>query len=133
MFEKTNYKEDVGDEGLITVIDNDASLRDSAGLWLAQFWRVHSHATAEKFLQHYDETRIRPSCLLVEKLLPGMSGVALVEWLAKRGDIIPVVFLTAYPHTNGMTHLGDYPHWELLKPVSSDGLVDAIRRAMLHS
>lgn len=62
-----------------------------------------------------------------------MSGVSLVEWLAKRGDLIPVVFLTAYPHTNGTTHLGDYPHWELLKPVGVDSLVDAIQRAVQHA
>lgn len=132
MFEELISNDIAQDKEVIAVIDNDASFRDAAGLWLVQYWHVHLHSSAEKFLQHYNETLIRPSCLLVEKFLPGMSGVSLVERLAKSSDVIPVVFLTAYPHTDGTVHLGDYPHWELLKPVSSEGLVEAIRRAVSH-
>ncbi len=79
----------------VAVVDDDESVRKSlhrlirsAGLDAETF------ASADEFLQAVD-TRA-PNCLVLDVHMPNMGGLALQSELARRGDHVPIVFITAH-------------------------------------
>ena len=79
---------------LVSVVDDDESIRESLPDLLREFgFAAQAFASAEEFLASAarDETR----CLLLDVAMPGMTGPALQAELARRGDAIPIVFITA--------------------------------------
>lgn len=80
---------------LVTVVDDDESLRRSLGNLLSSLGiEVETFASGESFLASpaLDETR----CLVLDLRLEGMSGLELMAELAARGRNLPVVMLTAH-------------------------------------
>lgn len=79
---------------VITVVDDDISVRESLPDLLQQAgFAVNAFASAEEFLDagHADVTR----CLVLDVGLPGMSGPELQQELARCGNPVPIVFITA--------------------------------------
>jgi len=79
---------------LISVVDDSDSVREALPDMLHQFgFAVQAFASAEDFLasQAVKET----ACLILDVGLPGMSGPDLQQVLKRRGDHIPIVFITA--------------------------------------
>ncbi len=85
-----------GDTGqaMLHVVDDDAMIRDATRrLFQAEGWTVTTYPSAEAFLA---APRPGPgSCLLVDGILPGMSGVELLETLRTEHAALPSVMLTA--------------------------------------
>jgi FixJ family two-component response regulator len=80
---------------LISLVDDDASLRRTAVLLIESFgFQAAAFESAESFLQsgQLHET----SCLIVDVRLPGMNGLQLQRHLAAAGYKIPIIFITAY-------------------------------------
>ena len=79
----------------VHVIDDDPMIRETLRrLFEAERWTVVTYASAEGFL-----AAPRPggaACLLVDALLPGMDGVALVTKLRSEGLDLPTVMLTGH-------------------------------------
>lgn len=83
-------------EGLaVYIVDDDAAVRDSLSLLLSlRGYRTATFACAEDFL-----AAVEPAwagCLVADIRMPGMSGLALQEALARRGIALPVVIITAH-------------------------------------
>lgn len=79
----------------IVIIDDDPMIRDTTRrLFEAEGWRVQTHGSAEDFLAVARPTG--SACLLLDNLLPGMSGVALITRLRADGISLPVVMLTGH-------------------------------------
>ena len=79
---------------LITVIDDDESVRESLPDLLKEFgFDAQVFSSAEEFLasQSIAETR----CLVLDVAMPGMSGPDLQRELKLRDQSIPIVFITA--------------------------------------
>jgi FixJ family two-component response regulator len=79
---------------LITVIDDDESVRESLPDLLKEFgFDAQAFSSAEDFLasQSIAETR----CLVLDVAMPGMSGPDLQRELTRRDQSIPIVFITA--------------------------------------
>jgi two-component system CheB/CheR fusion protein len=78
---------------IIHVVDDDGEIRASIKDVLETDGRiVEAYASAEQFLDSY-----RPGaqgCLLVDAHLPGISGVALIDTLRRRGDHLPAILIT---------------------------------------
>ena len=55
---------------------------------------VETFPSAASFLDAYHPDG--PSCLVVDVLMPAMTGLELQQELRRRGDQIPVIVLTAY-------------------------------------
>lgn len=81
------------ERALVSVVDNDESVRESLPDLIRIFgYDVRAFSSADKFLD--SEWLSRTNCLILDVAMPGMSGPELEEELIRRGDQIPVVFIT---------------------------------------
>src|SRR5262252_7105982 len=90
----------MGDEGaavarlLVSIVDDDESVRESLPDLIRRFGLdAQTFASAEAFLA--SEFVKETSCLVLDIAMPGMSGTDLHRELTKRGQMIPIVFITA--------------------------------------
>ena len=77
-----------------------------------------------------------PCCVLLDVRMPGMSGLALFDLLAARGDLatMPVIFLTGHadvPTAVDTVKRGAFDFCE--KPFSDNALVDRVEQALQRS
>jgi FixJ family two-component response regulator len=117
-------------ETMVAVIEDDAAARRALTRTLRTHgFRVASFSTAEELLQSLAETR--PSCLVIDVMLPGMSGPDLLEKLRADRTNLPAIFVTGRIDAPQMLHrrgLGDVPC--LQKPFEPALLVQAVSRAL---
>jgi two-component system response regulator TtrR len=80
---------------VIYVVEDDDALRDSL-CWLIESagYRVSAYANAESFLA-YLEPEAR-GCVVLDVRMPGMSGLELQERLIRRGQHLPIIFITGH-------------------------------------
>ena len=91
------------------------------------------YESAEHLLERLPDDA-RPSCILLDVKIPGLSGPELQDRLAELGSTLPIVFLTGYgdvPTTVRAIKAGAEDF--LTKPVAKDALIDAIERAVARS
>jgi FixJ family two-component response regulator len=119
-----------GGAPLICVVDDDDALRDSLR-WLleSEGYRVAVYPTAERFLAQ----RIPgdSSCLLLDVRMPGLSGLELQQELNRRGDTLPVIFITGHgdvPMAVNALKGGAFHFIE--KPFNDSQLLELVERAV---
>lgn len=113
----------------VFIVDDDPALREAmvramevAGLPAQAF------ASAEEFLAAYDAET--PGCLLLDILMPGMTGPQLVARLSERGRVLPIIILTGHgdvPTAVSLMREGAFDFIE--KPIRPDAITAVIRRA----
>jgi FixJ family two-component response regulator len=120
----------IGRPSLVTVIDDDESVRESLPDLLRQFgFTAEAFSTAEAFLA--SEILNETSCLLLDITMPGMSGPDLQEELLRRRYEIPIVFITADGDERIRLRLvADGAVDCLFKPFSETALLDALHAAL---
>jgi FixJ family two-component response regulator len=115
---------------VIAIVDDDASLRRA----LARLLRVVGYetvtfASAEAFLQ--DGLQMPPDCLLLDVWLPGISGVALLEYLVSLGSSLPVILITGREDIQTRLLAGQMGVVAYLrKPLDERDLLQALQRAL---
>ncbi|WP_439596811.1 response regulator [Falsiroseomonas sp.] len=81
--------------GQVFIVDDDAMLRRDVGEWLASNgWSVQSFPSAEAFLQADEPTR--QGCVLVDAVMPGMDGLALLAALRPHAQRMPAIMVTGH-------------------------------------
>jgi FixJ family two-component response regulator len=115
---------------LVTVIDDDESVRESLPDLLREFgYAVETFASSEEFLTSGDLGGTR--CLILDVAMPGMSGLELHRELQRRGGAIPVVFITAHNDATVRPRLLALGAVDcLFKPFSEGALLAAIHTAV---
>ena len=115
---------------LVTVVDDDESVRESLPDLLREFgYEVEAFSSAEEFLA--SESIARTRCLILDIAMPGMSGPDLQHKLALRGEMIPIVFITAQgDETIRLRAIQQGAVECLLKPFSDTALLSALKAAM---
>ena len=84
----------MGKRSLVSVVDDDESVRESLPDLLRQFgFAAQAFSSAEAFLA--SDASARRSCLILDVAMPGMSGPELQQELTRRRQEIPIVFITA--------------------------------------
>ncbi len=120
------------DRLLVSVVDDDSSVRESLPDLLKQFgFAAHAFSSAEDFLASdcVDQTR----CLLLDVAMPGMTGPDLQQELIRRRRAIPIIFITADRDMIVRQLLIEQGAVEcLFKPFSDTALLEAVNLA-LHS
>lgn len=114
----------------VFVIDDDDDVRVSiAGLLRSAGLRAETYASAQEFLGR--EPREGVSCLVLDLQLPAIGGLEVQRELARSGDSMPIIFISAHgdiPTTVTAMKSGAVEF--LTKPFDDDRLLDAIRQAL---
>ena len=119
-----------GNRSLVSVVDDDESVRESLPDLLRQFgFAAEAFSSAEAFLA--SDVVGETSCLLLDIVMPGMSGPDLQQELARRRQKIPIVFITGLGDGYVRPRLLARGAVEcLIKPFSEAALLDAVRAAL---
>ena len=126
-------------DAIVYIVDDDAGVREALA-WLLRSRRLLSESfdSADAFdaMLKAQAAPCRPCCLLLDVRMPGMSGLALFDRLAARGDLaaMPVIFLTGHadvPTAVDTVKRGAFDFCE--KPFSDNALVDRIEQALAQS
>jgi DNA-binding NtrC family response regulator len=116
-------------ETLVYVVDDDASAREGvAGLLRSAGLRAKTFASGEEFLAA--PAPRRPSCLVLDVNLPGVSGLEVQQELAKSAVQLPIIFLTGHgdiPTTVRAVKAGAVNF--LTKPFDDEELLNAIQQS----
>ncbi len=115
---------------LVVVVDDDLSVRESLPELLRQCgFAATAFASAGDFLASSVTDPI--SCLILDIAMPGKSGIELAQELARSGQAIPIIFMTARGDRRDRARLLREGAAEcLFKPFSESELLDAIRVAL---
>ena len=115
----------------VAVVDDDDAVREALSDVLQQFgYAVEAFASAEDFLA--SEGMERTDCLVLDIAMPGMTGLELQRELKRRGERIPIVFITAHADSTLRPRLLAGGAVEcLFKPFTEAALLEAVRAAVL--
>jgi FixJ family two-component response regulator len=115
---------------IVFVIDDDPALRDALiSLFRSVGLAAESFASTSEFLRFQPPDA--PSCLVLDVRLPGGSGVEFQGELAKKGNQIPIVFMTGHgdiPMTVKAIKAGAVEF--LTKPFRDQEMLDAVHLAL---
>jgi len=118
------------DRAVVFVVDDDESMRRSLATLLRSVGldaRVFS--SPQEFMRA--ERPDAPGCLVLDVRLPGMSGLAFQEQLAKEGIGLPIIFISGHgdvPMTVRAMKAGAVEF--LTKPFDDQVLLDAIHASI---
>jgi FixJ family two-component response regulator len=115
---------------LVLVVDDDESLRTATlRLLAAAGLQARGYATAgEVLLEPLPEGA---GCMVLDLRMPGPSGLDLQAALQRRGDELPIIFLTGHGDVhNGVQAMKAGAVDFLTKPVQRDTLLAAVQRAL---
>jgi two-component system CheB/CheR fusion protein len=119
-----------GSRRTIFVIDDDRTIRDT----LQELLQEHGHtaevyASGEAFLAA--DRRDREGCLVVDAVMPGMGGIALLERLKARMHGLPAIMVTGHGDVAMAVEAMKAGAVDFLeKPVRPDELLASIERAL---
>ena len=119
--------------GLVHIVDDDASFRTAMERRLKHAgYEVATYPSALHLLVNLPTESV-PSCILLDVRIPGLSGPELQGRLNELGSTLPVIFLTGCADiaTTVRTIKAGAADF-LIKPVSSDDLLQAVERAIAH-
>lgn len=114
----------------IFVIDDDEFvLRALKGLIESAGFKVEGFSSAADFLARYDPGKA--GCLILDVLMPGMSGLELHEYMKESGWDLPVIFISAVDTEQMRERIQRSRAIAFLpKPFDDHALLDAIDRAL---
>jgi FixJ family two-component response regulator len=118
------------DAPTVFIVDDEAPVRKALSRLLrATGFAVAAFASPGEFLAQHDLHK--PGCLVLDLMMPGVNGMELQRALARKGSVLPIIFLTGH---------GDVPQSVqamkggaldfLTKPVNDEQLLAAISDAI---
>ena len=114
----------------VFVVDDDAGVRDALQTLLRSVGlRVSTFGSAADFLG--SQMPERPSCLVLDVRLPGLSGLDFQAELAKADIRLPIIFITGHgdiPMTVRAMKAGAVEF--LSKPFRDQDLLDAVQAGL---
>ncbi|HEX3871274.1 MAG TPA: response regulator [Pirellulales bacterium] len=118
-------------EAIVRIVDDDASILRSLELLLAgAAFQTEAFIRCEDFLRAYDASKA--GCLLLDLRLPAdMDGLDLLAELAKRGNSIPVILISAYVDVSTTVQAMKLGAFDVLeKPIDTDALLHRVHDAV---
>jgi FixJ family two-component response regulator len=91
---ESHQEKSVMEHPLVSVVDDDESVRESLPDLLKEFgFEVHAFSSAQEFLS--SDSLGKTKCLILDVVMPGMTGLELQQELRHGGHEIPVIFISA--------------------------------------
>jgi len=120
----------MSDDAIVYVVDDDASVREATSSLIRSIGlEVAAFASADAFLAQ--PLTDRPSCLVLDVRLPGLSGLELQRELGVRERALPIVFITGHGDIPMSVRAMKAGAVEFLpKPFPDDELIAAIRASL---
>src|ERR1700759_5209631 len=117
-------------ESLVCIIDDDLSIRESLDdLLTSMGQKVKTFCSAQEFLNK--PPLEKPSCLVLDVQMPGMSGLDLQRELGHSDSHIPIIFMTGYGNIPQSVHAMKAGAIEFLtKPFRDEELLNAVSQAI---
>jgi FixJ family two-component response regulator len=129
---------DTSTSPLVYVVDDDSSVLAAIADLLATIGLVvKTFPSASDLLGAFQSIERRPwdrpSCLILDVRMPGISGLEAQDHIAKMNPGVPIVFMTGHGDV-AMTvkAMKAGAHDFLSKPFRDEDLLDAIRSALAH-
>jgi FixJ family two-component response regulator len=111
---------------LVSVVDDDESVRESLPDLLRELgYSARTFSSAAEFLA--SDCIVETRCLILDIVMPGMTGSDLQQELVARGQKIPIIFITAQADEAVRTRSLEQGAVEcLFKPFSDTALFEAL-------
>jgi FixJ family two-component response regulator len=113
----------------VAIVDDDRSvqralkdLMESAGM------AARCYGSAEEFLE--SERWPQTACLVLDFMMPGMSGLAMQAKLKTLGSRLPIIFITAHGDSTMQAEAMKAGVEVLLKPFDDEVLLEKVRTAL---
>jgi FixJ family two-component response regulator len=115
---------------LIAIVDDDEGLCFSlVDLMRSVGYRAEPFFEAERLIASPDMSAY--DCIIADVRMPGMSGLDLVRKLRERGDLTPVILVTALPDRKLEDEaISVGAHSLLRKPLDTQTLLDRVARSL---
>ncbi|HEX3157638.1 MAG TPA: response regulator [Gemmatimonadaceae bacterium] len=115
----------------VYVVDDDESmLVGLASLLRAAGYRVEAFHSALAFVEMPSR---RPACVVLDLLMPELTGADLQRRLLLGTDPLPIIFISGYDDVSAAVEVMKAGALDFLrKPVSADDLLGAVERAIAH-
>lgn len=120
----------MAERALVVLVDDDESLRESLPELLKELgFAVQTFSSGAEFLA---SDYIRDAkCVILDVAMPGMSGLDVQRELKRRGQNIPVVFMTGHADENCRSEIIRQGAADcLFKPFTEAALLHAITTAL---
>ncbi len=114
----------------VCVIDDDDAVRDSLqALLRVSGSSVTTFRDARSFLETYKPGNI--SCALIDVRMPGIDGIELLELLAKRGNLPPIIIITGHGEVEMAVRAMKIGAFDFIeKPFEPDALIERVNAAI---
>ena len=114
----------------VFVVDDDPSVRKSlARLLVSEKLTVATFESPQAFMEQHDPQEA--GCLLLDLKMPGLNGIELQDALARRGSLLPIIFLTGHADIPSSVRAMKSGAIDFLtKPVDKAALLAAIAEAI---
>lgn len=116
----------------VYVVDDEEDLRHGVTKWLKDTgFEARAFPSGEEILAAYPG--LSPGCIILDMLMPNMSGMELQRRLVAAGCTWPIIMLTGHANHPGVTHAVQAGIIAFLeKPVREAELLAAVLRAQAH-
>lgn len=128
-----DFRRDTPERPLVSVVDDDESVRESLPDLLREFgFAASAFSSAKEFLS---SNRVgQTKCLILDVAMPEMSGLELQQELKRRGQSIPIVFITGQRDSDLRNQaLQQGARTFLHKPFSDMALLEALNAILRTS
>jgi len=114
----------------VFIVDDDAAIRFAMQALMDSVNLNHEiFASADEFLDKFGEQR--PGCLVLDIRVPGLGGLELQEELIKRGNTLPIIFITGHGDVPMAVEAMQKGAVDFIqKPFRDQELLDRIREAL---
>lgn len=121
-----------GSPARVYIVDDDSQLRDGAAHWLTEAgFQAQTFPSGESLLAAYPE--LLPGCIIVDMVMPNMSGLELQRQLLTAGCRWPVIMITGHASRQMVARAMEAGVVAFLeKPVREVELFAAVLRGQAH-
>lgn len=117
----------------VHVVDDDPRILRAVGRFFRSFeFRVRTYRSAMEFL--HQQLALGPACLVLDLKMPGINGLQLQQMLARKGQDIPIIFVSGKGdiETSVRAMKGGAVDF-LTKPFAYGQLLSAVQAALTRS